>query len=101
MDDRSNIRPSQGGFRWDGVDVLAYKEEGSAPFKAITRQVLFQRPELGCELRYFEMQPGGLFHAGAARARSRGDDIPGTRRVSGRRRSARRGCAGTSCSSRP
>jgi quercetin dioxygenase-like cupin family protein len=59
MDDRSNIRPSQGGFRWDGVDVLAYKEEGSAPFKAITRQVLFQRPELGCELRYFEMQPGG------------------------------------------
>ncbi len=59
MDDRSNIRPAEGGFRWDGVDVLAYKEEGSAPFKAITRQVLFQRPELGCELRYFEMQPGG------------------------------------------
>ncbi len=59
MDDGSNIRPSQDGFRWDGVELLAYKEEGSAPFKAITRQVLFQRPELQCELRYFEMQPGG------------------------------------------
>jgi quercetin dioxygenase-like cupin family protein len=47
------------GFRWQGVDVLAYKQEGAAPFKDITRQVLFQRPELGCELRYFEMAPGG------------------------------------------
>jgi quercetin dioxygenase-like cupin family protein len=57
--EKNNIRPSDGGFRWDGVELLAYKDEGSAPFKAITRQVLFQRPELGCELRYFEMQPGG------------------------------------------
>jgi quercetin dioxygenase-like cupin family protein len=55
----SNIRPSDGGFRWDGVELLAYKEEGSAPFKAITRQLLFAHPDLGCELRYFEMQPGG------------------------------------------
>jgi quercetin dioxygenase-like cupin family protein len=59
MDDRPNFRAAAPGFRWDGVDVLTYKEEGSAPFKAITRQVLFQSPELGCELRYFEMQPGG------------------------------------------
>jgi quercetin dioxygenase-like cupin family protein len=59
MDDASGFRPAQGGFRWEGVELLAYKEDGSAPFKAITRQVLFQRPELGCELRYFEMQPGG------------------------------------------
>ena len=59
MDDGSNIRPAQSGFRWEGVDVLAYKEEGSAPFKAITRQLLFHRPELSCELRYFEMAPGG------------------------------------------
>jgi quercetin dioxygenase-like cupin family protein len=56
---KSNIRPSDGGFRWEGVELLAYKEEGSAPFKAITRQVLFAAPELACELRYFEMQPGG------------------------------------------
>jgi quercetin dioxygenase-like cupin family protein len=60
MDEESNIREAQGdSFRWEGVELLAYKEEGSAPFKAITRQVLFQRPELGCELRYFEMAAGG------------------------------------------
>ena len=58
MDD-AQVRPSLDGFRWKSVEVLAYKEEGSAPFKAVTRQVLFQRPELQCELRYFEMQPGG------------------------------------------
>ncbi|KAA5604915.1 cupin domain-containing protein [Roseospira marina] len=45
--------------RWEGVDVLAYKEEGSAPFKAVTRQILFSEPWLGCELRYFEVAPGG------------------------------------------
>ncbi len=59
MGEGKHIRPAQGGFRWEGVELLAYKERGSAPFKAITRQVLFQRPELGCDLRYFEMQPGG------------------------------------------
>jgi quercetin dioxygenase-like cupin family protein len=59
MDDAAGIRPAQGGFRWQGVELLGYKEDGSAPFKAITRQVLFHRPELGCELRYFEMRPGG------------------------------------------
>jgi quercetin dioxygenase-like cupin family protein len=53
------FRQARDGFRWEGVELLAYKDQGSAPFKAITRQVLFQRPELGCELRYFEMQPGG------------------------------------------
>ena len=46
-------------YRWDGVSHLPYKEEGSAPFKSITRQVLFQDPELKCELRYFEVAPGG------------------------------------------
>lgn len=59
MDEGPRIRPAADAFRWERVELLAYKEEGSAPFKAITRQVLFQRPELGCELRYFEMQPGG------------------------------------------
>lgn len=54
-----NIRKTQDGFRWDGVDLLAYKEEGSAPFKAITRQTLFHDAALGCELRYFEVAPGG------------------------------------------
>jgi quercetin dioxygenase-like cupin family protein len=46
-------------FRWDDVPILAYKEEGSAPFKSITRQVLFKDDTLRCELRYFEVAPGG------------------------------------------
>lgn len=48
-----------GGFRWDGVDLLAYKAEGSAPFEGITRQVLFEHDELASQLRYFEIEPGG------------------------------------------
>src|SRR5271167_4896157 len=59
MDEQQCFRRSAPGNRWEGVELLAYKEDANAPFKAITRQVLFQRPELGCELRYFEMQPGG------------------------------------------
>ena len=47
-------------FRWDEVEHRPYKEEGAAPFRAISRQVLFGAPALGCELRYFEMQPGGF-----------------------------------------
>ena len=46
-------------FRWDGVTLMPYKEEGAAPFKAITRQVLFHDPALKCEMRYFEVAPGG------------------------------------------
>lgn len=46
-------------YRWENVPFLPYKEEGSAPFKSITRQVLFDVPELRCELRYFEVAPGG------------------------------------------
>src|SRR6516164_3139873 len=46
-------------YRWESVPFLPYKEEGSAPFKSITRQVLFHDTELRCELRYFEVAPGG------------------------------------------
>ncbi len=53
------VRPTLDGYRWQDVDLLAYKEDGTAPFRAITRQVLFQRADLGCELRYFEIEPGG------------------------------------------
>ena len=52
--------PAAGGdFRWDGVELLRYKQDGSAPFKDITRQVLFAQPDQACELRYFEVAPGG------------------------------------------
>lgn len=46
-------------YRWENVPFLPYKEEGAAPFKSITRQVLFDVAELRCELRYFEVAPGG------------------------------------------
>ena len=47
------------GFRWEGVPVLNYKEEGSH-FKTISRQILFEGgPKLGTELRYFEIESGG------------------------------------------
>ncbi|HRK56117.1 MAG TPA: cupin domain-containing protein [Burkholderiaceae bacterium] len=48
-----------GDFRWETVDRLKYKEDGSAPFKDITRQVLFSQPDQASELRYFEVSPGG------------------------------------------
>lgn len=45
--------------RWESVPVLNYKEEGTH-FSKITRQVLFEgEPELPCQLRYFEIAPGG------------------------------------------
>ncbi len=49
----------EGDYRWSEVERLRYKDEGSAPFKDITRQVLFAQADQGCELRYFEVAPGG------------------------------------------
>jgi mannose-6-phosphate isomerase-like protein (cupin superfamily) len=46
-------------FRWEGVAVRPYKSEGSR-FAGVTRQLLFAGGDgLGCELRYFEVAPGG------------------------------------------
>jgi len=53
------VRRHNGAFRWEGVDVLAYKQEGSAPFKDVTRQVLFDSEDPPAQLRYFEVAPGG------------------------------------------
>jgi len=53
------LRQSDDDFRWAGVDLRLYKEENAAPFKAVSRQVLFSDPRLMGELRYFEIQPGG------------------------------------------
>jgi quercetin dioxygenase-like cupin family protein len=52
-------RRHDGQFHWQDVDVLAYKQSGEAPFKDVTRQVLFEDPDLGCQWRYFEVAPGG------------------------------------------
>lgn len=46
-------------FRWEGVEVRPYKNEG-AHFSGVTRQLLFEGGDgLGCQLRYFEIVPGG------------------------------------------
>ena len=52
-------RPQNGTLRWRDVEVLEYKQEGSAPFRGVTRQVLFDDPALASQLRYFEVAPGG------------------------------------------
>lgn len=47
------------GFRWDAVPLKSYKEDGSH-FSGITRQTLFAgEGDQQCELRYFEIDPGG------------------------------------------
>ncbi|MFN7778577.1 MAG: cupin domain-containing protein [Betaproteobacteria bacterium] len=56
---RRFVPDAAGDFRWDEVERLRYKDEGSAPFRDITRQVLFAQPDQACELRYFEVAPGG------------------------------------------
>ncbi|MEA2989066.1 MAG: S-methyl-thioxylulose 5-phosphate methylthiotransferase [Alphaproteobacteria bacterium] len=53
-------RRAEVGFRWEGVEVLPYKEDERALFKSITRQVLFCDPAQQSELRYFEVAPGGF-----------------------------------------
>ena len=46
-------------FRWENITVSPYKPTGTH-FSGITRQLLFDGGEgLGCQLRYFELEPGG------------------------------------------
>jgi mannose-6-phosphate isomerase-like protein (cupin superfamily) len=52
-------RPA-GEYQWQDVEVLRYKADGTAPFKDVTRQILFEGDQLGCQLRYFEVQAGGF-----------------------------------------
>ena len=56
---RRLVAGASGELGWQDVDRLQYKAEASAPFKDITRQVLFSQPDHACELRYFEIAPGG------------------------------------------
>jgi quercetin dioxygenase-like cupin family protein len=61
MDDENPplLRAAHEGFRWQAVACQPYKQEASAPFKDISRQVLFHEADLGCEMRYFEMEADG------------------------------------------
>lgn len=58
-DESPLVRKHAGDYRWQQVEVLAYKQDGAAPFKDVTRQVLFEGRELPAQLRYFEVAPGG------------------------------------------
>lgn len=53
------VRKALPGTRWQDVDRLEYKREGSAPFRDVTRQTLFADVGGGSEWRYFEVAPGG------------------------------------------
>jgi quercetin dioxygenase-like cupin family protein len=53
------FRPKIAPSRWREVELREYKAEGSAPFREVTRQVLFDDPALASQLRYFEVAPGG------------------------------------------
>ena len=58
--DTSRFRKYKDGGGWDHVVSLPYKEDGDAPFHAISRRTLFADPGLACELRYFEIEAGGF-----------------------------------------
>ena len=54
-----SLRSAAGPGRWHDVELLAYKQDAEAPFRDVTRQVLFADAKLGCEWRYFEVGVGG------------------------------------------
>ncbi len=60
MNERPIHRKATDDYRWDAVDLLPYKEDDRALFKAITRQTLFSDPGMNGELRYFEMAADGF-----------------------------------------
>jgi quercetin dioxygenase-like cupin family protein len=53
------VRKSRPDFTWEHTELLRYKVEGSAPFRNVTRQVLFDDIAGGAQWRYFEVAPGG------------------------------------------
>ena len=59
MSDQPLVRKHTGDFHWQQVDTLAYKEDANAPFREVTRQVLFDTDDPPAQLRYFEVAPGG------------------------------------------
>ena len=52
------IRRYGGAGTWSETEVRPYKNDGNI-FKDVTRQNLFDVPELACQWRYFEVGPGG------------------------------------------
>lgn len=56
---KAKVKRAAQGYTWEDVEVLAYKSATAAPFKDVTRQVLFDHPHLAAQWRYFEVAPGG------------------------------------------
>ena len=52
------IRPYTGDGTWTDSEIRPYKNDGNI-FKDVTRQNLFDSPDLECQWRYFEVGPGG------------------------------------------
>lgn len=53
------FKQRDGAYRWNDVDVKEYGKVGDF-FRDISKQVFFDyRHGLSCELRYFEVKPGG------------------------------------------
>ena len=59
-------RRASDDYRWDGVDLLPYKEDDRALFKSITRQVLFSDREHAGRAALFRGGAGRLLDARAA-----------------------------------
>ena len=53
------VRRALAPGRWEQVAVMPYKDAGQAPFRDISRQLLFAEADLAAELRYFEIDAGG------------------------------------------
>jgi len=57
--EQPGVRAAAGPGRWHGIEMMAYKQDEAAPFRDVTRQVLFADPQLSCEWRYFEIAEDG------------------------------------------
>jgi quercetin dioxygenase-like cupin family protein len=53
------VRKARPDFTWEQTELLSYKDATSAPFRDVTRQVLFEETAGGAQWRYFEVAPGG------------------------------------------
>jgi quercetin dioxygenase-like cupin family protein len=59
FEQRPGLRETLAPGRWRDVELMAYKQDDAAPFRDVTRQLLFSDPRLACEWRYFEVAAGG------------------------------------------
>ncbi|MCY3995536.1 MAG: cupin domain-containing protein [Rhodobacter sp.] len=57
--DRKGVAKFRDGYSWEGVEELVYKQDGEVSFKDISRQILHRDSSLSCELRFFDIKPGG------------------------------------------